>query len=372
MRAYSKTSPTFWVKGSGKRLRGHANGQRVAHYLLSAPGSNMIGLYYLPLSAICNDVGMTEEEALNGLGRCEEVDFAHYDRANEIVWIPNVAEIEIGETLGAGDKRRRLVQNDIEVFEKHPFAIRFHDRYGAAYGLARPLGVPTANPHPSSQHAPCGVGFQASMGHALIAIQEQEQGNREEQEQDHYSTAALPGADATPEPKPSKRGTRLTPDWRPSPATIEWAKNEGIDARAHLPEFVDHWLGVPGTKGLKLDWEATFRNRLRDQQKRGFSIPWRKPLPPPPSPADLPPMTESQQRLLDDAIAKLGSQTRIVATQATQSASTPRPPAAPQRRLGPRTLAEIESDVAKLPEGSQAAARAILLEEREAALRGVA
>jgi 5-methylcytosine-specific restriction endonuclease McrA len=34
-------------------------------------------------------------------------------------------------------------------------------------------------------------------------------------------------------------------------------------------EFVDYWVGVPGSRGLKLDWLATWRNRIRDIGARG-------------------------------------------------------------------------------------------------------
>lgn len=34
-------------------------------------------------------------------------------------------------------------------------------------------------------------------------------------------------------------------------------------ADAITAEFVDYWRGVPGAKGAKLDWEATWRNRMR-------------------------------------------------------------------------------------------------------------
>lgn len=34
-------------------------------------------------------------------------------------------------------------------------------------------------------------------------------------------------------------------------------------------EFVDYWIGVPGSRGTKLDWPATWRNRVRDTLKRG-------------------------------------------------------------------------------------------------------
>jgi hypothetical protein len=33
-----------------------------------------------------------------------------------------------------------------------------------------------------------------------------------------------------------------------------------------LATFVDYWRGVPGNRGVKLDWQATFRNWLRRNQ----------------------------------------------------------------------------------------------------------
>lgn len=34
-------------------------------------------------------------------------------------------------------------------------------------------------------------------------------------------------------------------------------------------EFVDYWIGVPGSRGLKLNWLATWRNRVRDVLSKG-------------------------------------------------------------------------------------------------------
>jgi len=50
----------------------------------------------------------------------------------------------------------------------------------------------------------------------------------------------------------------------------EWASREvpAVDLKAALDEFVDYWHGVPGAKGRKLDWPATFRNRLRELKAR--------------------------------------------------------------------------------------------------------
>ena len=49
---------------------------------------------------------------------------------------------------------------------------------------------------------------------------------------------------------------------------IEWARVNAPDVNVFnaLGEFIDYWRGVPGARGRKLDWPATFRNRLRELQ----------------------------------------------------------------------------------------------------------
>lgn len=59
--------------------------------------------------------------------------------------------------------------------------------------------------------------------------------------------------------------TRLD-DWLPSPADVEWARAEGLPdewVREQTARFRDYWIAVPGAKGRKADWPATWRNWLR-------------------------------------------------------------------------------------------------------------
>lgn len=58
-------------------------------------------------------------------------------------------------------------------------------------------------------------------------------------------------------------GARIGADWTPSEQTVTKLRVDGVEATAHVPEFVDYWLAVPGAKGLKADWDATFRNWVR-------------------------------------------------------------------------------------------------------------
>ena len=55
-------------------------------------------------------------------------------------------------------------------------------------------------------------------------------------------------------------------DWRLPKSWGDWAIAEGVPdqaARAEADRFRDYWLGVSGQKGVKLDWEATWRNWVR-------------------------------------------------------------------------------------------------------------
>lgn len=66
------------------------------------------------------------------------------------------------------------------------------------------------------------------------------------------------------------RGTRLPAGWTPSSSTLAWAKREGIvDPLGPIDEFRDYWRSVAGAKGTKLDWDAVYRNRLRELVDRG-------------------------------------------------------------------------------------------------------
>ena len=51
------------------------------------------------------------------------------------------------------------------------------------------------------------------------------------------------------------RGTRLSSDWEPK---------EHQDQTEELAKFRDYWLAIPGSKGVKLDWDATWRNWIRN------------------------------------------------------------------------------------------------------------
>ncbi len=75
-------------------------------------------------------------------------------------------------------------------------------------------------------------------------------------------------AEVAPPPAPradTAKGTRLAENWKPSPATIEWTRENsiGVDVTAEWSKFVDFWLAKPGAAGRKVNWDATWRNWVR-------------------------------------------------------------------------------------------------------------
>jgi hypothetical protein len=63
------------------------------------------------------------------------------------------------------------------------------------------------------------------------------------------------------------RGSRLPPDWTP----------EGDYDREELERFRDYWIAKAGKDGVKLDWQATWRNWLRNSKQWKPTQPIAKP-----------------------------------------------------------------------------------------------
>lgn len=73
------------------------------------------------------------------------------------------------------------------------------------------------------------------------------------------------------------RGTRLPDDWEVSAAGVEFSYTQGMTDQSIITEsdkFRDYWHAVSGQKGVKNDWDATWRNWIRNRKgtKNGAGI----------------------------------------------------------------------------------------------------
>ena len=66
----------------------------------------------------------------------------------------------------------------------------------------------------------------------------------------------------------AKRATRLTENWLPSSDSVAKVRTDcpNVDAKAEHPTFIDYWIAQPGQKGVKTNWDATWRNWMRRKQ----------------------------------------------------------------------------------------------------------
>lgn len=135
MRDFAKISPEFWIGETGKQLRGHPEAQIVGAYLLSNPHANMIGLYYLPVTFVVHETGLSLEGASEGLRRLIEVGFCDYDQKTETVWVFEMAKYQVGVQLDKKDLRCKGVQNAYDSCPQSPFLPLFFDRYAGNFHL---------------------------------------------------------------------------------------------------------------------------------------------------------------------------------------------------------------------------------------------
>jgi hypothetical protein len=199
LRDYAKVRTAFWVRGTGKALRGDDDAQRVAFYLMTAPTGHMTGLFYLALPTLEHEIGISHEGALKGLERLSREGFAHYDPHSEVVFLPAAAREQIDEAMKPADNRVKSVRTWLVQFRKHRFYRAFLDIYAEPYHLQDLIeeGPFEGPPEP-------------------LRSQEQEQ----EQEQEQKQEQVCAGVPATPPP--------------PVAANIVAAPAYGIDLPATL------------------------------------------------------------------------------------------------------------------------------------------
>jgi hypothetical protein len=80
-------------------------------------------------------MGHPKDEVRAALKMCSNAGLAFFDEEAELAWIPNVAEIELGDGLAVKDKRREGIKKHLRAIGQHRFVDAFMAKYGIAYGL---------------------------------------------------------------------------------------------------------------------------------------------------------------------------------------------------------------------------------------------
>lgn len=81
-----------------------------------------------------------------------------------------------------------------------------------------------------------------------------------------------PASPVPPKGGKTDSGTRLPDQFPVSAEMAAWAREKAPSCgTADHEAFCDYWRGVPGAKGRKRDWEATWRNWMRREHERRAS-----------------------------------------------------------------------------------------------------
>jgi hypothetical protein len=144
MRDYGKVSPQFWIGRTGKALRGNAEAQVLALYLMTSPHANMIGIYHCPVAYMAHETGLSLEGASKALQSLIEADFCTFDAVDEYVFVHQFALHQVGESLLPTDKRCKGVENELAKVPKNQCWQSFRARYAEPYNL--PIASQNASP----------------------------------------------------------------------------------------------------------------------------------------------------------------------------------------------------------------------------------
>ncbi len=235
MRDYGVVSPKFWIGETGKALRGNAQAQVLALYLMTCPHANMIGVFHCPVLYMAHETGLGMEGASKALQSLIEAGYCTYDEASETVFVHRMAAYQVAESLKAGDNRVKGVEREWQNIGSAALKQAFFAIYSVAFHL--PGETKTTSPLQAPSKS--------------LASQEQEQ------EQD----IAAPSAK-------SPRGTSLPKDWELPGDWRTWAEGArpDVDVLTVADSFRDYWVAKPGKDGRKADWLATWRNWVRNQR----------------------------------------------------------------------------------------------------------
>jgi hypothetical protein len=112
-----------------------------------------------------------------------------------------------------------------------------------------------------------GTGLESTTPPYIETLETKDRDEGEAHAREHEpASAQLDPAQLNDRPRQTNpRGTRLSDGWKPDQSVIDamGAEYPHIDLLAEHAKFTDHWLSTAGQRGVKADWNATWRNWIR-------------------------------------------------------------------------------------------------------------
>ena len=240
------------------------SGQGLWFFLLTGPHTTAIpGLFRAGRAAMAEELGWDQEAFDEAFQEVFDKGMAKADFKARLVWLPNAirhnkpespnvvkswrAEVDLlpecqlknEAILAISEYLEGLGESFINAFKNN---ILEQDDGGVKGGKSNQLKPsPKASAKPSPKTKP-----------------------NQEQEQEQELVEAK-----------QQRGSRLPADWNPSDVDKQFCKTErpDLDPEKTADRFRDYWVSQPGSKGVKLNWSATWRNWVRNETRYASAQP---------------------------------------------------------------------------------------------------
>lgn len=135
MRDYGSVSPQFWIGKTGKQLRGNAQVQVLALYLMTSPHANMIGVFHCPIMYMAHETGLGFEGASKALESLINVGFCLYDYESETIFVVRMAAHQVGEGLDSKDNKVKGVHKEVAKIAVQALKTAFIEEYASDFHL---------------------------------------------------------------------------------------------------------------------------------------------------------------------------------------------------------------------------------------------
>ena len=239
MRDYGKVHTSFWTSSNIRELS--EDGRALAIYLLTCPHGTIAGVFRLPDGYACEDLQWTSERVKTTLAELFANGFATRCEVTKWVWVTKHFEWNPPENP---NQKKAAAKMAAQVPDSCSWKAVFIGKCAVHMGMDV---TPEVNPSATLPQP--------------LPNQYQEQ---EQDKEKAPSPSAL-----------SSKGSRLAKDWELPTEWKDWAQGDraDLDCQTTADTFRDYWVAKPGKDGVKLDWQATWRNWVRSQKTPSHTAP---------------------------------------------------------------------------------------------------
>lgn len=291
-RDYGKISTALWRKSKRfKKLKGNDAARLLYFYLHTCPDVNSVGCFVLPLDDAAFELGWNDETLDSAIIDLSKAELIKFDQKTETVFISKFLEnspiTNKKHGIGAVKNTIKLPDSDLkkavlaelvkdeyckEIQELNTAIIALSEKDDSpTIALSKPSDTTETEPETDSKKE---IDKSISKKDEIppdenpgeVDIQQEPVQSADGGVMDFPDIPDFLKREPADEPKRPKRGTRISQTWQPDAGCRDVAFSEGF-TEEQIPRlrecFIDYWRSLSGQRGVRSDWNATWRNYVR-------------------------------------------------------------------------------------------------------------